>query len=321
MVPDATEGLCVLIAHHEAERYLGDLQGAFPEIQFYCAASDQELEEQMERYRPQVLLSFRCDPISTKAQSVAVRKPWLQWVQVGGAGHDHLGDLAELACPVTSCAGVLSKFQAETVLGAMINLNFGFLRYQKQQRQGIYRKLPWRSLAGQKLLLIGLGHIGRAVARNARYLGMEVTAVRLGGQASAEVDAVFGPEQLPSLLPEADFVSLHLPYSAESHHFFDAGLFAAMKESAFFINTARGNLVDEEALIVALRDGGIAGAYLDVFSQEPLPHESPLWHLENVLLSPHYCDSVQDWQGRFADFFAANLRRWLVGEDLQNRLH
>lgn len=308
----------VLIIHHEQDRYFDYLCNRFPDLHFYSARNDSELAQQMADHQPHVILSFRSDFISTEAQSIAVRNPCVQWVQVAGAGYDHLGDLDEIACPVTNCAGVLSRFQAETVIGAMINLNFGFFRYQQQQREKLYKKLPWRSLEGQKLLLIGLGHIGQAVAVNARHFGMHITAVRSRITDSPEADVVCTPDQLPTLLPEADFVSLHLPYSEETHHFFDAKMFKAMKESAYFINTARGGIVDEDALVAALKKKEIKGAYLDVFREEPIPQSSQLWQQENALISPHYCDSVEDWHERFAIFFADNLQRWLAGDALHN---
>jgi D-2-hydroxyacid dehydrogenase (NADP+) len=311
----------ILIIHHEQDRYFDTLCARFPGLHFYSGRNDKEVEKQMADLQPQVLLSFRCDPISTKIQTMAVREPCVKWVQVAGAGYDHIGDLDKIACPVTNCAGVLSRFQAETVIGAMINLNFGFFRYQQQQQEKVYRKLPWRSLEGQKLLLIGLGHIGKAVAIKARQFGMHVTAVRSRLQDSPEADVVCTPDSLPELLPDADFVSLHLPYSEDTHHYFDAEMFAAMKESAYLINTARGNVVDEQALIAALQKGLIAGAYLDVFSEEPLPQSSQLWQLENLLLTPHYCDSVEDWHERFAGFFADNVDRWLAGDTLHNLIN
>ncbi len=312
------KGKTVLVIHHDPERYFDSLCTRFPELHFHRARNDLEVAAQMEELRPQILLSFRCDPVSSQAQTRAVRQSCVQWVQVAGAGYDHLGDLDRIACPVTTCAGVLSRFHAETVIGAMINLNFGFFRYRQQQQQKLYRKLPWHSLEGQKLLLIGLGHIGRAVAKNAKYFGMHVTAVRSRQQDSSVADMVCTPDQLPHLLPEADFVSLHLPYSQATHHFFDAEMLNAMKKSAYFINTARGNCVDEDALVAALKEKKIRGAYLDVFAEEPLPESSQLWELENVLLSPHYCDAVEDWHERFADFFAENLQRWLAGKALRN---
>jgi phosphoglycerate dehydrogenase-like enzyme len=310
--------LNVLVLHHEPQRYFETLRSRFPEISFHSATNDAEVAEQMAAVKPQILLSFRCDPISTAAQSMAVRRPCVRWVQVAGAGYDHIGDLSDLSCAVSTCAGVLSRFQAETVMGAMISLNFGFPGYQQQQQQKIYKKLPWRSLEGQRLLLIGFGNIGRAVARNAQFFGMHVTAVRTRMAETAGADVVATPGQILSLLPDSDFVSLHLPYSADTHNFFGAEMFASMKKKAFFINTSRGKLVDEDALIHAIQGGKIAGAYLDVFSQEPLPQTSQLWQLSNVMLTPHYCDSVSDWHERFAVFFADNLQRWIARQGLEN---
>lgn len=315
-----TEITNILIIHHEPEYYFESLCSRFPELFFHRARNDQEVREQMAEIQPQILLSYRCDGVSTEAQTMAAREPCVKWVQVAGAGYDHLGDIDQISCPISTCAGVLSKFQAETVIGAIINLNFGFFRYQQQQQEKIYRKLPWQSLEGKSLLLIGLGHIGKAVARNARHFGMHVMAVRSSIRESPEADAVYTADSLPELLPDADFVSLHLPYNEATHHFFAAKMFEAMNENGYLINTARGNVVDEEALVTALREKSIAGAYLDVFSEEPLPSSNPLWSLENVLISPHYCDAVQDWRERFADFFAANLKRWLEGTTLRNLL-
>lgn len=308
----------ILVIHHEPDYYFEHLCARFPQLNFHRARSDREVEEQMAEIKPQILLSFRCDGVSTRAQTKAARQPCVKWIQVAGAGYDHLGDLEQIKCRVSTCAGVLSRFQAETVMGAIINLNFGFFRYQQQQREKLYRKLPWHSLAGQKLLLIGFGHIGKAVAGNARHFGMHITAVRSHLRESPEADAVYTPDHLPELLAEADFVSLHLPYSTATHHFFDAQMLGGMKESGYLINSARGNIVDEEALIEVLREKRIAGAYLDVFHEEPLPPSSPLWQLENVLITPHYCDAVEDWRERFAGFFADNLQNWLAGEKLQN---
>ncbi len=308
----------VLIVHDNPDRYFQNLADLYPGCIFQTARTDPELLEQIDTFQPQILLSFRCDGITTAAQIKAAQAECVQWIQVAGAGHDHLGDLSCLSCTVSNCGGVLSRFQAETVIGAMINLNFGFYRYQQQQNHKIYKKLPWNSLAGQKLLLVGFGHIGKAVARDAHHFGMHVTAVRTKAYETPEADAVFVIDQLPKLLPHADFVSLHLPHTEETHQFFDKKMFYAMKEGSHFINTARGQIVNEEDLIEALSSKHLGGAYLDVFSEEPLPQSSLLWGLENVILTPHYCDAVSDWHERFADFFADNLQSWLNGNALQN---
>jgi len=308
----------VLVVHDNPDQYFQTLVDRYPGCTFHAARSDDELQEQIDSFKPEILLSFRCDGITTAAQIKAAQTDGVRWIQVAGAGHDHLGDLSQLSCTVSNCGGVLSRFQAETVIGAMINLNFGFFRYQQQQERKIYKKLPWNSLAGQKLLLVGFGHIGKAVARDAHHFGMHVTAVRTRACKTPEADAVFAIDKLPDLLPHADFVSLHLPHNAKTHQFFDKKMFCAMKAGSYFINTARGQIVQEKDLIEVLREKRIGGAYLDVFTEEPLPISSPLWDLENVILTPHYCDAVSDWHKRFADFFADNLQNWLDGIPLQN---
>ncbi len=308
----------ILIIHDNPDLYLQSLTSQFPDSTIQVARNDLELSEKMAGQQPEILFSMRCDGISSKAQTAAAQKSCVKWIQVAGAGFDHIGDLDRLACKITTCAGVLSKFQAETVMGAMLNLNFGFFRYQQQQQKQIYRKLPWRSLEGQKLLLIGFGHIGRAVAIKARQFGMHITAIRSRLVDTPDADAVCTSDKLLSLLPETDFVSLHLPYNEKTHHFFSLEMLRAMKKSAYLINTARGGVIDEDALITALQEEQIAGAYIDVFNEEPLSQENPLWQLDNLLISPHYCDAVEDWQERFAAFFADNLHKWLAGNALQN---
>lgn len=308
----------ILILHDDPHRYLLSIRQQFPDLSICTARNDLELSEKMAKHQPEILFSFRCDGISSHAQIEAARNTCVKWIQIAGAGFDHIGDLDKIACQVSNCAGVLSKFQAETVMGAMLNLNFGFFRYQQQQQKQIYRKLPWKSLEGQKLLLVGFGHIGRAVAIKSRQFGMHITAIRTSLQDTPEADVVYTSDKLLSLLPDADFVSLHLPYNKKNHHFFSLEMMQAMKKSAYLINTARGKVIDEEALITALQENLIAGAYIDVFNEEPLSQSNPLWQLDNLLITPHYCDAVEDWQERFAAFFADNLRNWLTGKALQN---
>lgn len=311
----------VLVIHDSPDLYFQTLSHSFSELTFHIARNDVELDALMVRIQPDILFSFRCDGISTSAQTRAARADCVQWIQIAGAGHDHIGDLAKIHCPVSNCGGVLSNFQAETIIGAMISLNFGFFRYRELQQQKIYRKLPWNSLVGQKLLVIGFGHIGKALARNGKHFGMHITAIRTSTKATPEADETYTLRKLPELLPNADFVSLHLPHTKATDQFFDKKMFSAMKKSSYFINTARGGVVNEEDLIQALQERQISGAYLDVFATEPLPASSPLWELGNALLSPHYCDAVTDWHERFADFFAGNLRRWLGAESMHNLIH
>ena len=140
------------------------------------------------------------------------------------------------------------------------------------------------------------------------------TATELG------VDRLETTEQLDELLPQADVVVLATPHTPETHHLIDARRLALLKPTAILVNVARGDVVDEQALVAALEEGRLRGAALDVFEQEPLPLESPLWDLPNVFVSPHSASTVAAENGRIADLFCENIRRYLAGEPLLNVL-
>jgi phosphoglycerate dehydrogenase-like enzyme len=158
----------------------------------------------------------------------------------------------------------------------------------------------------------------RAVWADEKALGMRVLATRRRQKPHPAVDALHPPEALAQIIGEADIVSVHLRADASTRHAIDARMFAAMKPGAKLINTSRGSIVDEAALVAALASGHLGGAYLDVFETEPLPSSSPLWSFPNVLLTPHTADSVGDWPARFARHFGDNLERWNAGARLLN---
>src|SRR5215467_4338055 len=151
-------------------------------------------------------------------------------------------------------------------------------------------------LAGQRLVVLGPGPIGRATARRARDLGMSVAAVGRAPRPDDLFERVVGPEDLHAMLADADVVFDALPLTPGTVHYVDAGAFAAMRQTARFLNVGRGGTVDEAALIDALASGRLAGAALDVFEVEPLPKESPLWSMPNVIVSPHICGDFDGWE-------------------------
>jgi phosphoglycerate dehydrogenase-like enzyme len=165
--------------------------------------------------------------------------------------------------------------------------------------------------------LVGLGSIGREVARRAAALGMRVIAVREHPEkGGAEVAKVFAPEQLDELLAQADYVVLAAPVTARTKGLINAARLQKMKADSYLINVGRGTLVDEPALVSTLSEKRVAGAALDVFSEEPLPAESPLWELENVLITPHTAGLTEKLWGRHYALFTENLRRYLKHEPL-----
>ena len=165
------------------------------------------------------------------------------------------------------------------------------------QREARWEHRGTRRLAGSRLVVVGPGPIGRAAARNARALGMEVAAVGRAERRDPDLGQVAAIERLLEVLGAADHVLDALPLTPATGELFDAAAFAAMPASAVFVNVGRGATVDEAALIEAMRDGGIAGAALDVFEQEPLPADSPLWSMPNVVVSPHMCGDGEGWEG------------------------
>ncbi len=177
----------------------------------------------------------------------------------------------------------------------------------------------FRQLAGSHLAVLGAGAIGLGVARLGRGLGMQVRVLRRRPELAVEgAEAVVGPERLHELLGWADFVVVAAPLTAETHHLIDAAALAAMRSSAHLVNVGRGEIVDDAALVEALRGGAIAGAGLDVFSEEPLPPESPYWTLDGVIVTPHVSGYLPDFFARAFGIFLDNLARFLDGRPLRN---
>jgi len=167
--------------------------------------------------------------------------------------------------------------------------------------------------------VIGLGHIGSELARLARCFGMKVIATRRSVTEHSRaryVDQLIPRQRLPDLLSQSDFVALTLPSTSETTHLIGEKELRLMKQTAIIINIGRGNIIDEEALIKALQEHWIAGAGLDVFTSEPLPQDSPLWDLPNVIFTPHIAGSMEDYNAQSTSVFIENLKRFLEGKRL-----
>ncbi|MGH9699917.1 MAG: D-2-hydroxyacid dehydrogenase [Candidatus Acidiferrales bacterium] len=232
---------------------------------------------------------------------------------------------------MTNGRGVQGIPMAEHILGMLIALARRFpdcFRYQQQAHwaqhdlwEGARKETLLRELRGQVLLCIGFGAIGREVARIAQPLAMHIHAVtRSGGGDTALAEKFFTVDRLPEALAEADFVLLAAPETPETHAMMGAREFSSMKNSAYFLNVSRGSLVDEPALIAALQKNAIAGAALDVTSQEPLPPENPLWRLDNVFITPHVSALSSQLWDRQTDLLLQNLEAWFGGRELTNRV-
>ena len=308
----------VLIAHNEPDDFRDLLAGRFPDVRFVCATTAEAVVGGLREHDPEVVFSVKHPGFPGPAHAPIPRHPSVRWIQVGGSGFDHLAPWDGGRIKVTNGAGVLAPFLAESVTGAMLTLACGFPNYAEQQRARRWRPVPFTPLRGRTLLVVGFGHIGECVARNAKALGMRVLATRATPIPHPAADEVHGPDALAALLPRADFVSLHVRLDAATRALLSREAIAAMKPGAYLVNTSRGAVVEEAALIDALRSDHLGGAYLDVFETEPLPAESPLWTMRNVILTPHASDNIVGWPRRFAELFADNLERWRAGEPLLN---
>jgi phosphoglycerate dehydrogenase-like enzyme len=251
------------------------------------------------------------------------RLPRLRWLQQTGAGADWLMSVPEAVQGdwiLTNASGVHAIPIAEHILALMLTLSRRIHRYVKAQRDHEwFRRGRLGELDGATLGVIGLGAIGEKTAEKARGLNMRVLGLRRDpARQSPHVDALFGPRELHKLLAEADWVVVCAALTPETRGLIGEPELRAMKPSAYLINIARGALVDEQALIRALEEGWIAGAGLDVFEREPLPDDSPLWDMRNVVLTPHFAGATPHYADRVTGIFVENLRRYQRGDPLLN---
>lgn len=310
----------ILIVANDGPVYRERLQARFPDLTMANAIEPDEVATRLDELQPEVVLSVKVASSPLDSHRLAIDHPSVRWFHVGGSGYDHIAPWDAGRVLVSNSAGVLARYLAETVTAALLALNCGLPRYQRQQMARQWQPHPFRPLCDQTLLVVGVGHIGGCVAANAKALGMRVIGLRRRPEPHPSVDVMAPLDELLDFLGEADFVSLHLRLTEDTRQLIDRAALAAMKPGAYLINTARGAVVDEAAMIEALDSGQLAGAFLDVFETEPLPAESPLWAMETVMIMPHASDNVTTWPALFADFFGDNLERWMSGRELENRI-
>ena len=254
--------------------------------------------------------------------------PKLRWVQGSMAGAGEVAKkvgLLETDVVVTTASGVYSGPLAEFVLMALLQHAKNLDRLRRDKEEKAWRQTHTDTLEGKTLCIIGMGNIGRAIAERVRPFRTRVVGVkrtlREEDPAWEHADELYVVDRLHDALGEADYVAVTLPGTPETRHLVDAEAIAAMKPGAYVANVGRGTVVNETALVEALRSGHLSGAALDVFEVEPLPEDSPLWELENVIISPHSTDMVPALiNERQTDLFCENLRRYLAGESLLNVL-
>lgn len=271
----------------------------------------------------------------------------LRWFQCRSAGMNALVDSSlwkREQITITSASGIHACSIAEYTVGMVIAMARNFLGYVSLQKKAEWpvsplnnaERFPGRELRGSTVLIVGYGSIGREVARLCKAFGMHVIAVKRSPDKLADdgfrlegtgdpngsiPEKVIGPEQLDTVLPHAEFIILTAAATPENHHQFGEEQFCQMRSDAVLINAARGDLIDEQAFAQALYERKIRGAALDVFGTEPLPKSSPLWRLENLIISPHVAGITPRYDENMALLFAENLSRYLNGKPLLNKVN
>jgi phosphoglycerate dehydrogenase-like enzyme len=259
--------------------------------------------------------------------SAARKSARLKWLHVFNVGIDHpiYAEMLERGVRLTTSSGSTAVPIAHTAIAALLMLARNFPSWIDAQRNRVWRPMQGNEvpadLSGQTALILGLGHIGREVARMAKALGLYIVGTRRTLRAvDNPVDELHAPDKVAHLLPRAQWLIIACPLTDETRGLIDAEAIARLPRGARIINIARGEIIQEPALIAALASGHLAGAYLDVFQQEPLPPDSPLWAMPNVLITPHNSGAAAGNDRRVFEIFRENLGRWMRGEALLNEV-
>ncbi|MFB6299695.1 MAG: D-2-hydroxyacid dehydrogenase [Halobacteriales archaeon] len=249
----------------------------------------------------------------------------LSWIQSLSAGYDRydLDFLEARNITLTTVSGVHANPIAEHVVGSLLAFEHGLDRALRQQRRSEWQRWTPNELTGKTMGIIGVGAIGGRIAELADAHDLTVIGTKRDPTTgSDEVEEIYGPDATHTVLGRSDYVVVACPLTEDTRGLIDAEAFASMSRDTVFVNIARGEIADQSALIEALQRGQIRGAILDVFEQEPLRSDSPLWDLSNVVMSPHLAGGSPRYVERVADIFAANYEHFIAGErtSMQNRV-
>jgi phosphoglycerate dehydrogenase-like enzyme len=246
----------------------------------------------------------------------------LRWIHLISAGADHLLPLDWLPSDVvlTNSSGVHAELAGEYAACALLMLNIGMPRHVTSQRRSHWDQVFNMPIHGKTVVIIGLGAIGGAVARQAKRLGLRVIGIRFTRRPHPAVDEMYAPEELSKALRRADFVVVTAPLTPATRGMIGPRELALLRQSAGLVNMSRASLVDYSALAEQLSQGRLRGAILDVFDPEPLPPDAPLWRVNDLVITPHISSDPLDYAERTIDIIERNLRRLVSGRPLANRV-
>lgn len=300
------------LSKETAEKHLQGIKD-----QVFYASSYQDMMEHKEEIDI-IISTNRVD------SDVIAKLPNLKWIFSYSAGVENYPFelLKEKGVRLTNTSGIHKTNIAEQVLGSMIMFSRNLLQAMTNKAESKWESYYIDELTGRELLIIGAGQIGKEIARKAKAFDMKVYGVRFSDsqEIPKNFDAMASIDDLMSVLPGKDYVCLVVPSTNQTLGMMGKDQFKAMDESAVFINVGRGNTVVEEELVKALQTEEIKGAMLDVFEKEPLPKESPLWKMPNVIITPHNAGPTPHYAKRAFEMFRNNLARFHQGEDLANQV-
>ena len=261
-----------------------------------------------------VLLTFGAQ-IGEHADALFRKAAQLEWIQALGTGVDNLADQPALGPSVwlTNVHGIHGAAMSEAALMAMLALSRDLPRVVRNQERHLWERWPGRLLDGKAVGMLGVGAIAIDLAPKCKALGMTTVGMTSAKRAVAGFDRMYAREDLVGAVRDLDYVVILTPYTPETRGIVGRDVLAAMKPTSYLINLARGGVVDEDALLIALKDRRIAGAALDVFAKEPLPEDHPFWSMPNVIITPHLGGFYDTYVDRALPIIEENMRRYLAG--------
>jgi len=299
----------LLIADPSAEDYKKDLEPKFPEVSLHAVAREEEIRHHVDKMEILVTIYRISDELLKQATH-------LKWIQATTSGVNYIINRPSLRKEVivTSARGIHGPQMSEMAFLLMLALNRDFSQVIRNQNRRVWERWPTKLLFQKKVGILGIGVIGEEIARKCKAFGMTVLGIDIVKRKVDVVDTFYGPEDLLRVAKEVDYLILVAPSTPETNKIIGAKVLSSMKSTAFLINIARGELVDEEALLHALETEKIAGAALDVFSTEPLPKDHPLWGMKNLIITPHVGGMSDIYKDQVMPIIEENLRRFLRGE-------
>ncbi|HEX4408562.1 MAG TPA: D-2-hydroxyacid dehydrogenase [Xanthobacteraceae bacterium] len=311
----AKPSLLIILRSHERIRtqYYNGISQAFPELKVDIVSKVADADP----YLADAMIIVTHGPhLEGRADHVFANAPKLKWVQGIGTGVDGIADRPTLRSDiiVTNIHGVHGAPMAEAAMMFMLALNRQFPRTHENKAKHKWENWPSRLLNGKTVGILGLGSIAESMAPRFKAFNMTVVGITSGVREIAGFDQIVDKAQLVEAVREFDYFIVLTPYTPSTHHMINAAVIGAMKPEAYLINLARGGVLEDEALIDAVKNKKIAGAALDVFEQEPLKPDSPLWDLDNVLITCHQAATHDDSARTNVPIINENIRRFLAGD-------